>query len=71
MARNILAVWNGDCAAMRAAAFEESRQFSWERSMDALFGRVYPAALDRRAADVVARAGIAGSLVKARPQALS
>ncbi|MEO5611317.1 MAG: glycosyltransferase [Sphingomicrobium sp.] len=65
MARNILAAWSGDRAAMRAAASERAGQFSWERSMDALFGRVYPAALDRRAADVVAQARVAGSLVKA------
>jgi len=65
MARNILAVWNGDRAAMCEEAFQQARQFSWDRSMDALFGRVYPAALDRSAGQTVVPAALAGSLVKA------
>ena len=65
MARNILAVWNGDRAAMCEEAFQQARQFSWDRSMDALFGRVYPAALDRSAGQTVVPASLAGSLVKA------
>jgi hypothetical protein len=65
MARNILAVWNGELEAMREAAFLEARQFSWDRSMDALFGRVYPAALDLTAGHSVVPVGVSGSLVKA------
>ena len=38
---------------MRAVAQEEGRRFSWDRSMDALFGRVYPAAFSRREEDGV------------------
>ena len=65
MARNILSVWQGNLAAMREEAFEEARLFSWARSMDALFGRVYPAALARRAGMAPVPAAIEGSLVKA------
>ncbi|MEO6581936.1 MAG: glycosyltransferase [Sphingomicrobium sp.] len=65
MARNILAVWNGDRAAMREEAFQEARQFSWQRSMDALFGRVYPAAVDRSAGRGVVPDAVTGPLVNA------
>lgn len=66
MAQNILAVWNGDRAAMRDEACKEARLYSWDRSMDALFGRVYPAALTRSAArGLVPAAALAGSLAKA------
>jgi alpha-1,6-mannosyltransferase len=47
MARNILAIWNGDRAAMREEACNEARLFSWDHSMEALFDRVYPAAVAR------------------------
>jgi alpha-1,6-mannosyltransferase len=50
MAANILAVWSGDHAAMAEQARAHALQFSWERSMEALFGRVYPAAFAARAA---------------------
>lgn len=50
MAANILSVWNGDRAAMAESAIREARQFSWDKSMEALFGRVYPAALSPSAA---------------------
>jgi alpha-1,6-mannosyltransferase len=49
MAANILAVWNGDRPTMAASARDHALQFSWERSMDALFGHLYPAAFQRRA----------------------
>ena len=49
MAANILAVWNGDRAAMAEHARAHALQFSWDSSMEALFGRVYPAAFARRA----------------------
>jgi len=47
MAANILAVWNGDRSAMAAAARDHALQFSWDRSMDDLFGQLYPAAFQR------------------------
>jgi alpha-1,6-mannosyltransferase len=49
MASNILDVWNGDRRAMGERARAHALQFSWEHSMDDLFGRVYPAALAHRA----------------------
>jgi alpha-1,6-mannosyltransferase len=48
MAANILDVWNGDRQAMRAAAERMGQMFSWEATMEALFGRVYPLAFSRR-----------------------
>jgi alpha-1,6-mannosyltransferase len=49
MAANILAVWNGDRRAMADEARAHALQFSWDSSMEALFGRLYPAAFVRRA----------------------
>jgi alpha-1,6-mannosyltransferase len=49
MAANILEVWNGDRAAMAGRARACALEFSWDSSMDALFGRLYPAAFARRA----------------------
>ena len=66
MAANILAVWNSDREAIRQEACQEARQFSWERSMDALFSRVYPDAFARSAERRAApSAALAGSLAKA------
>ncbi|MEO8547170.1 MAG: glycosyltransferase [Sphingomicrobium sp.] len=66
MAHNILSVWNGDRAAMREEAYQEARLFSWDRSMETLFGHFYPAAIARNAGQRVAPgAAVAGSLVKA------
>ena len=48
MARNTLAVWESDRAIMAEQARSRALQFSWERSMEALFGRIYPAAFARR-----------------------
>ena len=62
MAANILAVWNGDREAMAAAAREHALQFSWDRSMEELFGYLYPAAFAKRAGQCVtapARAALA------------
>ena len=50
MAANILAIWSGDHAAMGARARAHALQFSWERSMETLFGELYPAAFAARAA---------------------
>jgi alpha-1,6-mannosyltransferase len=49
MAENVLALWNGDLSAMAERARAHALQFGWERSMEALFGRVYPNAFERRA----------------------
>ena len=49
MAGNILDIWNANRQAMSDHARAHALQFSWERSMEALFGRVYPAAFARRA----------------------
>lgn len=51
MAANILQVWDGDHEAMREEAHRMGQQFSWDASMHALFDRVYPDALARRARD--------------------
>ena len=49
MAANILAVWSADRGRMAEIAQVHARQYSWDHSMDALFGRVYPDALARAA----------------------
>jgi len=51
MAANILDVWNGDQRAIAEEARACALQYSWDSSMEALFGRVYPAAFLRRAAE--------------------
>ena len=67
MAANILEVWHGDRRAMAAEACEHARQFSWDRSMDALFGRVYPEAFARSATRAVGvRSRVRAALVAAR-----
>jgi len=48
MASNILSVWNSDRPAMAGQARAHALQFSWDSSMEALFGRVYPEAFERR-----------------------
>ena len=48
MARNILEIWNADRRAVSEQARALALQFSWDRSMEALFDRVYPAAFARR-----------------------
>jgi alpha-1,6-mannosyltransferase len=52
MAANILDVLHADKAAMAQAARSHALQFSWEHSMEALFGRVYPAAMAHRTGEV-------------------
>jgi alpha-1,6-mannosyltransferase len=59
MARNILAVWDSDHAAMASAARAHALQFSWDSSMETLFGQVYPRAFDRRRERQLALAGAA------------
>ena len=53
MARNLAEVWASDRSAMAREARAEALQFSWDRSMEALFGQVYPAAFARRASSAV------------------
>lgn len=66
MARNILAIWNADRAKMSGQARDHALQFSWERSMEALFSEVYPAAFSRRSAAIAAApAAAAAPLVRA------
>ena len=66
MARNILDIWSSDRASMSERARAHALQFSWERSMEALFGRLYPAAFARRSERVAASAaGAAAPLVRA------
>lgn len=48
MAANIRSVLSSDRQAMAAAARAHALQFSWDSSMEALFGRVYPTAFERR-----------------------
>ncbi|MEP7130569.1 MAG: glycosyltransferase [Sphingomicrobium sp.] len=48
MAGNILSVLSSDRAQMAQRARAHALQFSWESSMAALFGRIYPAAFARR-----------------------
>jgi len=56
MARNIVELWTADRAAIAAEARARALQFSWERSMETLFGRVYPAAFARRGDQLAAAA---------------
>jgi alpha-1,6-mannosyltransferase len=60
MAANILAVWNSDRAMMSEIAQTHARQYSWDRSMEALFGRIYRTAFGRRAERVASFPGLVG-----------
>ena len=55
MAANILEVWNSDRQAMGREARAHVLQFTWDSSMEALFGRVYPQAFAKRALRAVER----------------
>ena len=59
MAANIQSIWSANRAAMRHAARRHALQFSWDSSMAALFGRVYPAAFERRFGRQPSRSAIA------------
>jgi alpha-1,6-mannosyltransferase len=59
MAGNILSVIGSDHSDMAAAARAHALQFSWDSSMEALFGRLYPAAFERRRQRQLALAGVA------------
>ena len=58
MARNILEALSADREAMSSAARAHALQFSWDHSMEALFGRVYPAAVARRSQQAISTAGV-------------
>ena len=66
MALNIAEVWNGERRAMAEASWHHAQQFSWQQSMDGLFGSLYPRAL-RRAAE---RAALGASRSAGLAQAL-
>ena len=59
MAANILQILCSDREPMRAAARAHALQFSWDSSMETLFGQVYPAAFERRRERQLALAGTA------------
>ena len=65
MARNILDVWGADRSVMSEEARAHALQFSWQHSMEALFGRVYPAALAGRAEMPAGAATLPAPLVRA------
>lgn len=60
VAGNILETLCSDRAAMVEAARAHALQFSWDSSMETLFGQVYPAAFQRR---LECRLGLAGAAV--------
>lgn len=62
MAANILSIWSGDRRAMAEAARAHALRFSWDSSMETLFGQVYPAAFQRSRERQL---GIAGAAVAA------
>jgi len=65
MARNILDVLGADRRLMSEQARDHALQFSWDRSMEALFGEVYPAAFARRAQTAASSRAAASRLVRA------
>jgi alpha-1,6-mannosyltransferase len=65
MASNILAVWGSDRVAMGAAARSHALQFSWDRSMEDLFTRVYPQAFANRTEQARVNAAAGVPLVRA------
>jgi alpha-1,6-mannosyltransferase len=42
MCANMLSIWNADRVRMSEHAVAEGRRYGWDKSMEALFGRVYP-----------------------------
>lgn len=66
MACNILSVLQGDMAAMGKRARDHALQFSWDRSMELLFGQVYRGAMSRAAARANPASIPSGALAGAR-----
>ena len=66
MTRNVLDIWAADRTRIAEDARAHALQFSWGHSMEALFGRVYPAAFARRAGQIApAGAAARAPLVRA------
>ena len=63
MASNIIRVLRGDMAAMRDRARAHALQFSWDQSMERLFGRVYGSALAKAAARATSAARAPSSVL--------
>ena len=57
MAGNILAIWNSDRDRLSLAARTHALQFSWNSSMETLFGRIYPKAFEQKRQRLRAVAG--------------
>ena len=47
MAANVLALWSGDMVAVRQRVIAHVGDFAWDKCMQTLFGKIYPAALRR------------------------
>ncbi|GAA4744375.1 glycosyltransferase family 1 protein [Sphingomonas daechungensis] len=62
MAANILAVWQSDRRRMSEIAQVEAHQYSWDRSMETLFGPIYRKAFAARTRRVVEAAPMAAPL---------
>ena len=65
MAANMLAVLAADRSAIADRARAHALQFSWDRSMEALFGEVYPNAFERRADALLPSCARVGALAGA------
>jgi alpha-1,6-mannosyltransferase len=65
MASNILELWDSDRTALAEEARAQALQFSWDRSMEALFGEVYPGAFARRTQQLRSATTVPASLAKA------
>ena len=59
MARNIAEMWHADRKAVAREARAEALQYSWDSSMETLFGSVYPGAFIRRGQATVAAPAVA------------
>ena len=60
MAKNIMAVWDSDRATISEIAQAHARQYSWDRSMQSLFGSIYRTAFARRAERVASVPSLVG-----------
>ena len=59
MARNIADMWLADRTTIAREARAEALQYSWDSSMETLFGTVYPSAFARRGQATVTAPGVA------------
>ena len=66
MARNICEVWAGDPRGMGQESWRHAQQFSWRESMHALFGELYPRALQLAAQRALVPQGARSPRVDAR-----